>query len=49
MDKIYKQLKIVVGLLAVFFVVLFTYESHDNRGLVFGIAFVTVLNQMWLL
>ena len=49
MDKVYKQMKIVVGLLAVFFAVLFTYESHDNRGLVFGIAFVTVINQMWLL
>jgi hypothetical protein len=49
MDKVYKQLKIVVGLLAVFFAVLFTYESHNNRGLVFGIAFVTVINQMWLL
>ena len=49
MDKIYKQMKIVVGLVAVTFVVLFTYESHNNLGLVFGIAFVTVLNQMWLL
>lgn len=49
MDKVYKQMKIVVGLLAVTFAVLFTYESHNNLGLVFGIAFVTVVNQLWLL
>ena len=44
----YRQMKIVAVLVLATLAVLFTYESHNNLGLVFGIAFVTVVNQMWL-